>query len=601
MSFAKHIAAVALCALFAHGVPAETLRADTPRGFDAPSEFWAGPAMSGSWFALDRSGEGIILQVLEDGSAVAFWFTYPPEGEPGEQAWLVAQGGALDGDTIRFDQVYRPLGTRFGEAFDETQVSTQDWGSLELRFLDCTTAELGYQGPAGWGSGARTLVRLTALDQLDCSGSSRTLLASGAPAAAALHGRSASWFTPGRSGEGWIIEELPGGVVALYWFTFAPQGEQAWVVALGTRDGDQAELAAEITRGTRFGDGFDAAAVERIPWGSIQLRWADCQQLEVDYASQREGYGSGEREAVRLVTLASLPCRDALPAAAASGSFTEHAGMPDPPQSELAVAGTADALFALGGFGGPRSFKRYDYASGNWSTLPDLPAGRHHLSAFAMDGHVYLAGGAPAGSGDQATAAFRFSLAQQQWEPLPELAFSFGSHATVLNGRAYIGDASGQLQEYDPRHRRVRTLPIAPGRRDHSQLVAFLGEIWLIGGRSPETREVAIWNPASESWRDGPPLVRPRGGFAAAVVGDRIVVGGGEVLDAGVFVEPSTESYAAGSAGWLQGPDLPVPVHGVAGAGHVDRFYLVSGSTQAGAATGATGRLFSLRLEPQQP
>jgi hypothetical protein len=563
--------------------------------FDQPSAFWAGPAMSGSWYAADRSGEGIILQVLADGTAVAFWFTYPPAGVAGAQAWLVAQGGALDGDTVRFDQVYRPQGTRFGDGFDQAAVVHQPWGRLSLQFSDCSTAQLRYEGPAGWGAGERTLVRLTALDQLDCAGHSRSLLANGAPAAAALHGHSAAWYTPGRAGEGWIVEHLPGGLVALYWFTFGVDGDQAWIVALGTLEDGQAELAAQVTEGTRFGAAFDAAAVQRIPWGSITLRWESCDALALDYASQLPGYGDGARAAVRLVTLASLPCRRTLPAPTSTGSFTEHARMPDPPQSELAVAGTATGLYTLGGFGGPRSFKHHAYASGIWSVLPELPAGRHHLAAFVLDGAVYMHGGVPVGGGDQSTAMFRYDPSSRQWAPVAGPVFSAASHAAVLNGRAYIGSASGQLQEFDARHGRVRTLPIAPGQRDHSQLVAFLGELWLIGGRSPETGSVAIWNPASETWRDGPVLNRPRGGFAAAVVDDRIWVAGGEVLQPALFIEPSTESYSAGSDGWLRGPDLPAPVHGVGGAGHEGRFYVVSGSTEAGAARGATGRLFSLQ------
>ncbi|MBP7417647.1 MAG: hypothetical protein KA911_03505, partial [Xanthomonadales bacterium] len=42
-----------------------------------PAGFWPGPVVSGSWFDATRSGEGIIVQYLPDGRAIAFWFTYP--------------------------------------------------------------------------------------------------------------------------------------------------------------------------------------------------------------------------------------------------------------------------------------------------------------------------------------------------------------------------------------------------------------------------------------------------------------------------------------------------------------------------------------------
>jgi hypothetical protein len=36
-----------------------------------------GPAFSGSWYSPERSGEGFTLQILDNGSALALWFTYP--------------------------------------------------------------------------------------------------------------------------------------------------------------------------------------------------------------------------------------------------------------------------------------------------------------------------------------------------------------------------------------------------------------------------------------------------------------------------------------------------------------------------------------------
>src|SRR5690606_25847590 len=132
-------------------------------------------------------------------------------------------------------------------------VTNHAWGTLSLQFSDCAHAVLRYQGPDGWGAGERALQRLTSLDQLDCAGDTRSVLENGALAPTALHGHSAAWYAPARAGEGWIIEQLPGGLVALYWFTFGVDGEQAWMVALGTLEGDRAELLAQVTGGTRFG------------------------------------------------------------------------------------------------------------------------------------------------------------------------------------------------------------------------------------------------------------------------------------------------------------------------------------------------------------
>ena len=595
MALALAASPAAACSLPHDGQPHPAKLLDTGR---APADdYQAGPGLSGAWYDAARNGEGIILEVLPSGRALAIWFTYPAAGEPGEQAWLIAQDGIIEGDSIRFSQVLRPIGGRFGAAFDPAQVQLQNWGTLEMRFSSCNAGSVSWAGPASYGSGSRALTRLSTLDEVDCSGT-RKLTSSGARAAAGLRSRSGAWYVPERSGEGWIVEELGDGRSLVYWFTFDPQGNQAWTIGSGVREGNRLRIDDNrITRGTRFGGGFVAADVQLLPWGSLEIDFAQCASGNLIYTSTRDGYGNGSRQPARLTRLAGAPCLDALPGAIAGASWSERA--PTLRQSEHAVTVNAGMLYALGGFGGQRAMLRYDRAANAWSTLPNLPAGRDHLAAFALDGGIYMVGGAANGSGDQGTAGFRFDLSSQTWEPRAELQWMYGSHAATLHGRAYIGDIDGSLQQYDPRARQVQRIA-APDftPRDHSQVLAFLDEIWMISGRGPETRSVAIYDPVAQRWRAGPALIAARGGFAAAVVGDRMVVGGGEIIFNGAYVERSVEIYNAGADGWLAGPELPVPVHGVAGGAVDGRFLLVSGSTQAGLTSGGTGRVFELTLPP---
>src|SRR5215216_1586077 len=79
---------------------------------------WVGPAFSGTWFAPDRSGEGISLQVLDNGKALALWFTYPPASGSAQQAWIYAQDGRVEGDRVIFDAAITTRGPRFGAGFD---------------------------------------------------------------------------------------------------------------------------------------------------------------------------------------------------------------------------------------------------------------------------------------------------------------------------------------------------------------------------------------------------------------------------------------------------------------------------------------------------
>src|SRR3977135_2241733 len=96
----------------------------------AVAPLWVGPAFSGSWFDPARSGEGFTLQVLDNGTALAVWFTYPPAGSAARQAGVMAQDGRIEGDRIRFQTVFTTRGPRFGAQFDPAQLQLVPWGAL---------------------------------------------------------------------------------------------------------------------------------------------------------------------------------------------------------------------------------------------------------------------------------------------------------------------------------------------------------------------------------------------------------------------------------------------------------------------------------------
>ncbi len=537
--------------------------------------------------------------MLPTGRVLAVWFTYPTGPGAATQAWVVADDGVAQGNTVQFNAVLQPQGGQFGAGFDPAKIKRAPWGTLTLELRDCNTLVARYAGPAAFGSGERTLQRLTVIDQVDCAGA-RALTTSGARALDGLRAKSGTWYVPSRSGEGWLLEDLPGGRATVYWFTYDTTGNQAYATGVGTRSGDRYEFNEMITtRGTVFGNAFNAANVERVPWGTLTMTFNQCDQALVRYASTVAGFGSGEYTAVRLSNIAGAPCVDGTPVPSLRGAWEEAAAAPGPAQSELAATVFDGKLYALGGGGDPRGFKRYDPASTSWTRLPDMPSGRNHHVAFAVDGGVFFSGGAV--DAPAASEGYRYDIAAQRWDPRPEIIYTYGSQAAVLNGRAYIGDLNGGLKEYDTVHRAIREISPHPAKRerDHSQVLAYLGEIWMISGRAPETRSVVIYDPVSERWRDGPSIARGRGGFAAAVVGEQIVIAGGEVLASGrAVLESSSEIYTAGGNAWALGPNLPVPVHGVPGAALNGRFYVVSGSTKAGTFEGATGRLFSIALMP---
>jgi hypothetical protein len=582
-----------------HPQPESLLKRAATADVDATgaSAYWPGAALSGTWYDPARSGEGVVLQMLPDGSFSAIWFTYPASTEDGEQMWLLGRATSSVDDTLRFDAL-RPVGARFGAQFDPAQVRAESWGRFEMQFTDCRSARLRWTGPAAFGSGEIALTRFSELDELECSGA-RSLLANGARSLDGLRARSGAWYVPSRSGEGWLLEEYPDGRVGMYWFTYDEQGRQRWIIGSGTREGTRWRFdRTYLTRGARFGDAFRREDVQIRDFGSVTIEQDSCSAMRLGYVGLDPQHGSAERATQRLVSIAGLPCLDGTPAESGGTRWVERAPLPGGRISEHAAVADGDYVYVVGGFGDFSGFKRYSPAQDSWTVLPPMPGRRHHLEAFASGGAIYAVGGYRSGTASDAPA-FRFDPASSSWSDVPELRPSVASHAATLHGRAYLGDIVGTLQEFDPVTRRERL--IAPsqvaGARDHSQVVAFMDEIWMLGGRSPEHASVAIYDPASGRWRSGPSMAQTRAGFAAAVVGPRIVVAGGEYLSP-LLVIGSAEVYTAGAERFVGAPPLPVPVHGVPGASWRGRFFLVSGSTTAGATSGGTGRMFELELPP---
>ncbi|MGE5096941.1 MAG: hypothetical protein ACM3SO_17530 [Betaproteobacteria bacterium] len=542
-----------------------------------------GPAFSGSWYDPAHNGEGFTLQVLDNGTALALWYTYPPAGSAAQQAWIYASDGIVDGDTIRFQNAYTTRGPRFGAQFDPSAVQLIPWGTIELRFTGCNSGQFSYSGPAAWGSGGYALTRLTALSELECAGK-RRLSTTGARRLDGLRSRSGSWFDPAHNGEGWQVEELPDGRTQVYWFTYDARGEQAWTIGVSDTSGTSMTVAQNLRPvGTHFGSAFSSSQITLQNWGRLELQLDSCLLGSARWDSTQSDFGSGALRPTRLSIPAGAVCIDGTPSVPNSVTWGAAASMPRA-QSEAARAIIGSQSFIAGGFTEPRSFQRFDAAANSWTPLPDLPGGRDHPVSMAIDGSVYVAGGNANGGGDQSTSGWRYIVAENRWEGVPQLPSPVASGAAVLGGYGWFGSSDGSLTQFNPRTRATRVIP-GDGRapRDHSQVVAFAGELWMIGGRGTgETARVSIFDPASETWRAGPTMRVPRAGSAAAASDTMLVVAGGEVVQNGSGVSGVVEAIAAGDTSWQDVSSLPTPVQGANGAINGNAFYVFGGSTLAG-------------------
>ena len=119
---------------------------------------------SGSWFNIDQSGHGFVIEVLAGSQVLVYWFSYDKEGN---QAWFFGTGSIV-GDELVIADTFQTRGPVFGPDFDPADVELIPWG--EMRFdLSCLTGSVTYDGTAaGFGAASLDLSRLTHLAGLGC-------------------------------------------------------------------------------------------------------------------------------------------------------------------------------------------------------------------------------------------------------------------------------------------------------------------------------------------------------------------------------------------------------------------------------------------------
>lgn len=120
---------------------------------------------------------------------------------------------------------------------------------------------------------------------------------------------SGSWFNPDRSGEGFLLEATnrDNPTLVATWFTYesdddgGDDGEQAWLIGSGPiRLNESVITNTIITEGAEFGENFDPAEVNRIPWGTLIFTFTSCTTAIVEYDSVIEDFGSGTLRIQRL-------------------------------------------------------------------------------------------------------------------------------------------------------------------------------------------------------------------------------------------------------------------------------------------------------------
>lgn len=171
--------------------------------------------------------------------------------------------------------------------------------------------------------------------------------------------------------------------------------------------------------------------------------------------------------------------------------------------------------------------------------------------------------------------------------PAPRAPVEGGAVAIGPVIYATNGEKPGNLHTvlaYDTRSERWSEPTRSPVGLNHTQTVAYRGDLYLAGGYlDGDVPTDGLWryDPEADRWGELPSMGLPRGGAGTAVVGDKLYVAGGAPQTFGVSLEGSAydrlEIYDFEDEAWETGPDMPVPRHHAVGVGLGGRFYVAGG------------------------
>jgi len=281
---------------------------------------------------------------------------------------------------------------------------------------------------------------------------------------------------------------------------------------------------------------------------------------------------------------------------ATSRGWKTLAPLPGGPRQETAVVALDGRVVVLGGFDETgdvvADVEIYDPATDTWSAGAPLPEPLHHINAAVVDGKVYVLGALSGLDFTVVGRSYVLDPAAGSWTQLASMppGSERGAGAVgVIGARVYVAGGLGltasvaDVSIYDVEQDAWEAGPPMPAALDHLVGGAVDGVFHVIGGRSGGIQAIsgAVYalDPAAFAWASRAPMITPRGGAAAAVVGGRFLVVGGEGnADAPSGVFPHNEAYDPATDTWESLPAMPSPRHGTGAAGVGNTLYVPGGA-----------------------
>ncbi|MEN1729483.1 MAG: hypothetical protein AAGJ52_13690 [Pseudomonadota bacterium] len=116
--------------------------------------------ISGAWTSANASGEGFMVEVIENGEGLIYWFTYEANDPRRRQTWMIGQG-QFQGQTLHIPNLIQPTGGRSWSTSNPENVELEHWGELTIEFFDDFSGEVRYvSNDPLFGSGTFPIARL---------------------------------------------------------------------------------------------------------------------------------------------------------------------------------------------------------------------------------------------------------------------------------------------------------------------------------------------------------------------------------------------------------------------------------------------------------
>lgn len=259
--------------------------------------------------------------------------------------------------------------------------------------------------------------------------------------------------------------------------------------------------------------------------------------------------------------------------------------------------------------GGSALHEVYDPVARTWGTLEPLPKNLDHIQGVTVSGKIYYIGGNVGGNlrgetdtvyiYDPATDSFTQGATMPQGRGAGGVAV-FGSKIYYAGGLSDF-EAQASFYAYDPTADSWAELPKMPHIRDHFHAAILGGKFYAIGGREAKINAtipfVDAFDFKTQTWTTlDTSLPTERGGFASAVLGNEILVIGGE---GGGDTYSAVEAYNPDTNAWRDLEPMPTARHGIQAAVCNGGVYIAAGGIKQGVGPSTTHEVFSLgALEP---